>query len=117
MIIGAKALNITFADGFTVIRFGRSFTSLLPITLKEITKPNKLSKQNEGVFPICKRSMHDNILSWRASKVVKRQIKRWFSISFFQKWTKEEIITVHEVAVPTNTKKTSKLALQYIRNQ
>ena len=31
-IIGAKALNIIFADDFRVIFFGRSFTSLLPIT-------------------------------------------------------------------------------------
>ena len=36
IIIGAKALNIIFADGFAVIFFGRSFTSLLPLTLKEI---------------------------------------------------------------------------------
>ena len=49
MIIGAKALNIIFADGFTVILFGRSFTSLLLITLKEITKPNKLSKQKKSL--------------------------------------------------------------------
>ena len=36
--LGAKALNIIFADGLAVIFFGRSFTGLLPITLKE-TQP------------------------------------------------------------------------------
>ena len=35
---------------------------------KHFTKPNKLTKQNEEVSIICKRSMHDNI---RASKAVK----------------------------------------------
>ena len=66
--------------------FGRNFTSLLPIKrnwAKHFTKSKKLSKQNEKVSIIWKRSMHDNIWSWRAWKAVKQQIRRWFS--FFQK--------------------------------
>ena len=44
--------------------FDRSFTSLLPITFSQtFYQTNKLSKQNERVFIICERSIHDNILS------------------------------------------------------
>ena len=67
IIIGAKALNTIFADGFAVI-FSVVVLPVFTDNLKRnstryFTKPNKLGKQNEEVFVICRRSMHDNILT------------------------------------------------------
>ena len=46
---------------------------------------------------------------------VSRIANRWFS--FFQRETEEEIIAVYKAAVLTNTKKSSKLAWQYLQIQ
>ena len=68
-------MHITTGDGFAVI-----FSAVvLPVftddlqrnSARDFTKPNKLSKQNEEVSIICRRSMH-NI-------AVKQKIKRCFS--------------------------------------